>query len=79
MNLLINYMNASCDFSKYLLCLLTAKGAILIFLPGYDDIVTIRDRIINEEKQFLAGGKYCLFCLHSSMQVRHQRLSFFDT
>ena len=45
-------------------------GAILIFLPGYDHIVTLRDKIIAEERQYLQGGKYCLFCLHSSMQVR---------
>lgn len=54
-------------------------GAILIFLPGYDDIVTLRDRIIAEEKQYLVGGKYCLFCLHSSMQVCFKSLDALDT
>ncbi|XP_042863704.1 3'-5' RNA helicase YTHDC2-like [Penaeus japonicus] len=51
-------------------------GAILIFLPGYDDIVNLRDRIIAEEKQYLIGGKYCLFCLHSSMQSSDQKRVF---
>ncbi|XP_071513449.1 3'-5' RNA helicase YTHDC2-like isoform X3 [Panulirus ornatus] len=51
-------------------------GAILIFLPGYDDIVTLRDRIIAEEKQYLVGWKYCLFCLHSSMQSSDQKRVF---
>ncbi|CAL4103669.1 unnamed protein product, partial [Meganyctiphanes norvegica] len=51
-------------------------GSILIFLPGYDDIVTLRDRIIAEERQFLKGGKYCLFCLHSSMQSSDQKRVF---
>ena len=31
-------------------------GAILIFLPGYDDIVSLRDKI-NDEKQFADGNK----------------------
>uniref|UniRef100_A0A0N7ZAQ8 RNA helicase n=1 Tax=Scylla olivacea TaxID=85551 RepID=A0A0N7ZAQ8_SCYOL len=51
-------------------------GAILIFLPGYDHIVTLRDKIIAEERQYLQGGKYCLFCLHSSMQSSDQKRVF---
>ncbi|XP_076053319.1 3'-5' RNA helicase YTHDC2-like isoform X3 [Oratosquilla oratoria] len=51
-------------------------GAILIFLPGYDDIVTLRERILAEEKKFLPGGKYIIFCLHSSMQSSDQKRVF---
>ena len=47
-------------------------GGILIFVPGYEDIVNIRDKIITEDKQFTqSGGKYALFCLHSHMQVKY--------
>ncbi|KAK7057016.1 3'-5' RNA helicase ythdc2, partial [Halocaridina rubra] len=76
--------SASDDFADvdlvHALCMKIHKaqppGAILIFLPGYDDIVTLRDRIIAEEKQYLEGGKYCLFCLHSSMQSSDQKRVF---
>ncbi|KAK3882695.1 hypothetical protein Pcinc_012942 [Petrolisthes cinctipes] len=51
-------------------------GAILVFLPGYDDIVSLRDRIIAEERNYLQGGKYCIFCLHSSMQSSDQKRVF---
>lgn len=27
-------------------------GAILIFLPGYDEIVSLRDRILFDDKRF---------------------------
>lgn len=28
-------------------------GAILIFLPGYDEIISLRDRIIFDDKRFV--------------------------
>lgn len=28
------------------------QGAILIFLPGYDEIVGLRDRILFDDKRF---------------------------
>lgn len=28
-------------------------GAVLIFLPGYDEIVSLRDRIIFDDKRFV--------------------------
>nr|CAD7194903.1 unnamed protein product [Timema douglasi] len=52
------------------------KGAILIFLAGYDDIVTLRERIIAEEKRMQEGGKYWLCVLHSKMQTTDQKLVF---
>ncbi|ROT84085.1 putative ATP-dependent RNA helicase YTHDC2 [Penaeus vannamei] len=58
-------------------------GAILIFLPGYDDIVNLRDRIIAEEKQYLIGGRdvsfdsnlgvSCLRCVWISQASSQQR------
>lgn len=52
------------------------KGAILIFLPGYDDIVTLRDRITSEDKRFNEAGKYLLYTLHSHMQTGDQKRVF---
>nr|CAD7456186.1 unnamed protein product [Timema tahoe] len=52
------------------------KGAILIFLAGYDDIVALRERIAAEEKRMQEGGKYWLCVLHSKMQTTDQKLVF---
>nr|CAD7395571.1 unnamed protein product [Timema cristinae] len=52
------------------------KGAILIFLAGYDDIVALRERITAEEKRMQEGGKYWLCVLHSKMQTTDQKLVF---
>ncbi|KAL3867100.1 hypothetical protein ACJMK2_044331 [Sinanodonta woodiana] len=51
-----------------------ADGAILIFLPGYDDIVTVRDLI--EEDKSLQSTRYVLYILHSSMQSSDQKKVF---
>lgn len=32
-------------------------GAVLIFLPGYDEIVTLRDKILYEDKHFADSSK----------------------
>ena len=34
-------------------------GAILVFLPGYDEIVSLRD-LIQDDKRFLDGNRYVL-------------------
>lgn len=34
------------------ICSNTSDGAILIFLPGYDEIVELRDRILHDDKRF---------------------------
>jgi HrpA-like RNA helicase len=44
-------------------------GAILVFLPGYEDIVNLKERIAAEEK-LTEACKYTLYTLHSNMQVR---------
>lgn len=51
-------------------------GSILIFLPGYDDIVTMRDKINSEEKRMNMGMRYNLYALHSKMQMSDQKKIF---
>lgn len=52
------------------------SGSILIFLPGYDDILEQKENIL----QMLTDGSFSnsieLFMLHSSMQVTEQRKVF---
>lgn len=50
-------------------------GSILFFLPGYDDIVSIKERITDDDR--LTG--YVLFTLHSSMQTLDQKQVFQPT
>ncbi|XP_063233748.1 3'-5' RNA helicase YTHDC2-like isoform X2 [Bacillus rossius redtenbacheri] len=52
------------------------KGAILIFLSGYDDIVALRDRILADEKKMLDAGKFRIYLLHSKMQTSDQKQVF---
>ncbi|XP_074107182.1 3'-5' RNA helicase YTHDC2 isoform X1 [Cotesia typhae] len=51
-------------------------GSILVFLPGYDDIVTMREKISNEEKRISLGLRVSLFVLHSNMQMSDQKRLF---
>ncbi|XP_015112250.1 3'-5' RNA helicase YTHDC2 [Diachasma alloeum] len=51
-------------------------GSILVFLPGYDDIVMMRDRINSEEKRMNQPMIYDLFVLHSNMQTADQKRVF---
>ncbi|XP_052279613.1 3'-5' RNA helicase YTHDC2-like isoform X2 [Dreissena polymorpha] len=50
------------------------EGAVLIFLPGYDEIVSLRSRI--EDDDSIANVRYSLYCLHSAMQTSDQRKVF---
>lgn len=50
------------------------KGSILIFLPGYDDIVTLRDMIQGCPEMNV--HKYQIFTLHSNMQTLDQKKVF---
>ncbi|XP_063990992.1 3'-5' RNA helicase YTHDC2-like [Diachasmimorpha longicaudata] len=52
------------------------SGSILVFLPGYDDIVTMRDRLSVEEKRMSQTMLYELFILHSNMQTADQKRVF---
>ena len=51
-------------------------GSILIFLPGYDDIVTMKEKINSEDKKMNQGLRYNLFVLHSNMQTCDQKKVF---
>lgn len=46
-------------------------GAILVFLPGYNDIVMLRDLI----ESTLPSGTYAMFILHGQMESNDQRLA----
>ncbi|XP_069818801.1 3'-5' RNA helicase YTHDC2 isoform X3 [Dendropsophus ebraccatus] len=50
------------------------SGAILIFLPGYDEIVALRDCILYDDKRFAENShRYQIFMLHSNMQTADQK------
>uniref|UniRef100_H0ZVF4 RNA helicase n=1 Tax=Taeniopygia guttata TaxID=59729 RepID=H0ZVF4_TAEGU len=56
------------------ICHSSDAGAILIFLPGYDEIVSLRDRIVLDDKRFTDNAhRYQVFVLHSSMQTLYQK------
>ncbi|OCU02238.1 3'-5' RNA helicase YTHDC2 [Xenopus laevis] len=58
----------------YNICQITDTGAILIFLPGYDEIVGLRDRILFDDKRFAENShRYHVFMLHSNMQTSDQK------
>ena len=50
------------------------KGAILVFLPGLDDITNLRDMISSSHK--IPQDSYQLFLLHSQIQNEDQRKVF---
>uniref|UniRef100_T1JES8 RNA helicase n=1 Tax=Strigamia maritima TaxID=126957 RepID=T1JES8_STRMM len=52
------------------------EGAVLIFLPGYDEIVGLRDRILCDDKRFADTSKFILYTLHSNMQSVDQKKVF---
>ncbi|XP_017315800.1 3'-5' RNA helicase YTHDC2 isoform X2 [Ictalurus punctatus] len=56
------------------ICQSSDEGAVLIFLPGYDEIVGLRDRILFDDKRFADHQhRYQVFMLHSNMQTSDQR------
>uniref|UniRef100_A0A3Q3H1U4 RNA helicase n=1 Tax=Labrus bergylta TaxID=56723 RepID=A0A3Q3H1U4_9LABR len=56
------------------ICSTSADGAALIFLPGYDEIVSLRDRILYDDKRFTVNSdRYQVFTLHSDMQTSDQK------
>ncbi|XP_074669561.1 3'-5' RNA helicase YTHDC2 isoform X2 [Strix aluco] len=58
----------------YNICCSCDAGAILIFLPGYDEIVSLRDRILFDDKRFADNAHgYQVFMLHSNMQTLDQK------
>ncbi|KAL2293879.1 hypothetical protein Nmel_007577 [Mimus melanotis] len=58
----------------YNICHNCETGAILIFLPGYDEIVSLRDRILFDDRRFADNAhRYQVFMLHSNMQTSDQK------
>lgn len=56
------------------ICSTGGDGAVLIFLPGYDEIVSLRDRILYDDKRFSShSDRFQVFTLHSDMQTSHQK------
>ncbi|ROL53875.1 putative ATP-dependent RNA helicase YTHDC2 [Anabarilius grahami] len=56
------------------ICQSSDEGAVLIFLPGYDEIVSLRDRIVFDDKRFTDHQqRFQVFILHSSMQTSDQK------
>ncbi|ESO09137.1 hypothetical protein HELRODRAFT_110038 [Helobdella robusta] len=51
------------------------QPAILVFLPGYDEIMTLRERIV-ENRCFAENARYILYTLHSQMQSSDQKNIF---
>lgn len=50
-------------------------GAILVFLAGYDDMSSLKERIMAD-KDFSGQKRYALYMLHSNLQCSEQRLVF---
>ncbi|XP_072216626.1 3'-5' RNA helicase YTHDC2 isoform X2 [Excalfactoria chinensis] len=58
----------------YNICSSSDGGAILVFLPGYDEIISLRNRIIFDDKRFVDNAhRYQVFMLHSNMQTLDQK------
>ncbi|XP_018417993.1 PREDICTED: probable ATP-dependent RNA helicase YTHDC2 [Nanorana parkeri] len=58
----------------YNICQTSESGAVLIFLPGYDEIVGLRDRILYDDKRFADNAnRFQIFMLHSNMQTSDQK------
>ncbi|XP_010166880.1 3'-5' RNA helicase YTHDC2, partial [Antrostomus carolinensis] len=58
----------------YNICHSSDAGAVLIFLPGYDEIISLRDRILFDDKRFADNAhRYQVFMLHSNMQTLDQK------
>nr|XP_057913244.1 3'-5' RNA helicase YTHDC2 isoform X2 [Doryrhamphus excisus] len=56
------------------ICSTMSDGAVLIFLPGYSEIVSLRDRILYDDKRFLGSSqRYQVFTLHSDMPSTEQK------
>nr|XP_018900737.1 PREDICTED: probable ATP-dependent RNA helicase YTHDC2 [Bemisia tabaci]XP_018900738.1 PREDICTED: probable ATP-dependent RNA helicase YTHDC2 [Bemisia tabaci] len=56
-------------------------GSILVFLPGYDDIVNLREKLLDHESNFTKDGmaNLMILTLHSKMQTCDQQKVFKPT
>ncbi|XP_064474712.1 3'-5' RNA helicase YTHDC2-like isoform X2 [Ornithodoros turicata] len=55
------------------------EGAVLVFLAGYDDIISLKEKILSDNKVFSNDKRYVLYVLHSNIQCSEQRLVFNPT
>ncbi|GLV31703.1 RHAU helicase [Carabus blaptoides fortunei] len=65
------------DLLHLLLCHIhrnTFKGSILVFLAGYEDIITVKDRIMSDSRFNMVP--YEIFMLHGHMQISDQHKVF---
>ncbi|XP_077399108.1 3'-5' RNA helicase YTHDC2 isoform X2 [Vanacampus margaritifer] len=73
-----NYDDEAVDLSLimdllYKICSTTCDGAVLIFLPGYDDIVSLKDHILYNDRFSAFSKRYQVFTLHSDMPSIEQK------
>lgn len=52
------------------------KGSILVFLPGYEDIMALKEQLLSEERRLSQKSKLLILMLHSNMQTSEQKLVF---
>lgn len=65
------------DLLHLLLCHIhrnTPKGSILVFLAGYEDIITVKDRVMSDGR--FNTIPYEIFMLHGHMQISDQHRVF---
>uniref|UniRef100_UPI00358E8D95 3'-5' RNA helicase YTHDC2-like n=1 Tax=Myxine glutinosa TaxID=7769 RepID=UPI00358E8D95 len=56
------------------ICRSSTEGAVLVFLPGYSEIVLLRDRLLYDDKRFCEQKQRLqLFTLHSNLQSFNQK------
>lgn len=66
----ISFIEYQLDLLSHLLI-----GSILIFLPGYDEITTLRDKLMDD-KEFSKRSSYMILLLHSMIAPSNQRKVF---
>ncbi|XP_033121798.1 3'-5' RNA helicase YTHDC2-like [Anneissia japonica] len=52
------------------------EGSILVFLPGYSDIVSLRDWLLSDSTTFGNSDRFYIYTLHSNMQSSDQKKVF---
>lgn len=52
------------------------SDAILVFLPGYDELVTLKHLLLNDTRLGFRHGTFRIFMLHSNIQSGDQRAAF---
>uniref|UniRef100_UPI00358FE3E5 3'-5' RNA helicase YTHDC2-like n=1 Tax=Myxine glutinosa TaxID=7769 RepID=UPI00358FE3E5 len=56
------------------ICRSSTEGAVLVFLPGYSEIVLLRDHLLYDDKRFCEQKQRLqLFTLHSNLQSLNQQ------